>query len=412
MNPRERQGWFIVATLFLVLFLVVGAAYGSIGVFVPALLKAFPDWSRAKVSLLPSLMAFSAGLTVLGIGWLLDRLEARIVMTFGAIGSGGALLIASWSHSFASMIAAYLLLGIGLSAATVVPTAFVVANWFETRRGIAMGIALSGISAGVMAATLLTNYVIQTRGWRTAYVVLGVPIILLLVPMIVLVVRSRPMGTEKITVAQGANLLEGFETLEAFRIRSFWMLVVANLCFGIAASGTVVHLISHLLGSGYKANTAAFAMSILACLAAFGKLGMGYIADRIGARLALAFNFAAGALAFLLLLSVARPFLLVLFILVSGVAIYAPLVLLPLLVAESLGRRRYGLLAALTGIAHTLGLAMGPVVAGRIFDMTGSYAGAFQLFVVLNAIGAAAAFACQPYAGSEQIKLAPASTSA
>jgi len=61
MNPRERQSWFIVATLFLVLFLVVGAAYGSIGVFVPALLKAFPDWSRAKVSLLPSFMAFSAG---------------------------------------------------------------------------------------------------------------------------------------------------------------------------------------------------------------------------------------------------------------------------------------------------------------------------------------------------------------
>jgi MFS family permease len=310
------------------------------------------------------------------------------------------------------MIAAYLLLGIGLSAATLGPTAFVIANWFEARRGTAMGIALSGVSTGVMAATLLTNYVIQTRGWRTAYVVLGVPIILLLVPPIVLVVRSRPMGTEKMTVAQGANLLEGFEMLEAFRVRSFWMLVVANLCFGIATSGTVVHLISHLLGSGYKANTAALAMSILACLAAFGKLGMGYIADRIGARLALGFNFAAGALAFVLVLSIARVFFLVLFILVSGVAIYAPLVLLPLLVAESLGRRRYGLLAALTGIAHTLGAAMGPVVAGRIFDMTGSYTGAFQLFVVLNAIGAAAAFACQPYAERAQIKLEPASTSA
>jgi len=149
-------------------------------------------------------------------------------------------------------------------------------------------------------------------------------------------------------------------------------------------------------------------MSILAGFAAFGKLGMGFAADRISARWALTLNFAAGALAFVLLLSVARASLLVLFILVAGVAIYAPQVLLPLLVAESLGRRRYGVLGALVHIAHTLGLTVGPLVAGRIFDMTGSYAGAFQLFVVLNAVGAVATFACQPYVETTQIKLVPA----
>jgi MFS family permease len=448
MNQRERQGWFIVATLFLVLFLIVGAAYGTIGVFVPALLKAFPDWSRAKVSLLPSVMAFSAGAAVLPIGWLLDRVEARIVMTFGAIAAGGAFLIASRSDSFAPLIAAYLLLGVGLSGATVGPAAFVIANWFEARRGLAMGIALAGVSAGVMAATLLSNFVIQARGWRAAYVVVGVPIILLLVPLITFVVRSRPQGSlgaaqrsrtasgakrneqtslrgtdrtgesaawayeEKMTVAQGAKLLEGFEVIEALRVRSFWMLLVANLCFAIAASGTVVHLIAYLREIGYKANTAALSMSILAGLAAFDKLGMGHIADRIGARLTLAFNFAAGALAFLLLLSASRVLLLILFVLAAGVAIYAPLVLLPLLLAESLGRRRYGVLGAFIGIAHTFGLAIGPVAAGRIFDVTGSYAGAFELFMILNAIGATAAFACQPYAESAQVKLAPAATSA
>jgi len=93
-----------------------------------------------------------------------------------------------------------------------------------------MGIALSGLSAGVMVATPLSNYVIETRGWRAAYVVFGVPIILLLIPAIIFVVRSRPPGTEKMTITQGANLLEGFELLEGIRTRSFWMLVVANLC--------------------------------------------------------------------------------------------------------------------------------------------------------------------------------------
>jgi MFS family permease len=199
------------------------------------------------VSLLPSIAAFSGGATVFRVGWLVDRIEARIVMAFGAIGAGSALLIASLAHSFPPLIAAYSLLGIGLAAATVAPTAFVIANWFEARRGIAMGIALSGIPAGVMVGTLLSNYLIQTRGWRAAYAVLGLPIILLLVPLIVLIVRSRPPGIEKMTVAQGGNLLEGFEMLEAFRIRSFWMLMVANLCIGIVGSGTLVHLIAYLL---------------------------------------------------------------------------------------------------------------------------------------------------------------------
>jgi MFS family permease len=238
------------------------------------------------------------------------------------------------------------------------------------------------------------------------------PIIVLVVPLITFVIRSRPSGRQKMTVADGANLLEGFEIIEALRARSFWMLVVANLCFAVAASGTVVHLIAYLLGIGYKANTAALAMSMLAGLAAFGKLGMGYVADRISARRALTLNFAAGALAFLLVLNVARESLLVLFILVAGVAIYAPLALLPLLVAESLGRRHYGVLGALTGIAHTLGATIGPVVGGRIFDVNGNYRGAFELFIILNAIGAMAAFACRPYEEDVRIRLAPAATSA
>jgi len=104
--------------------------------------------------------------------------------------------------------------------------------------------------------------------------------------------------------------------------------------------------------------------------------------------------------------------LLVVFILASGVAAGAPVALLPLLVAESLGRRRYGVLGALTGIAGTIGAAAGPVIAGRIFDITGGYAGAFELFILANVIGALAAFACQPYAQVAKISIAPAPASA
>jgi MFS family permease len=426
MTQQERRGWFIVASLFIVLLLIAGSGANTFGIFLAALLKAFPHWSRARVALLPSALFFSWGVSVIPVGWLLDRVEARIVMIFGAIAAGGAFLIASRSNSLSPMIAAYLLLGLGISAATLGPAAFILANWFEARRGLAMGITMSGTTAGGMAMTLVANHVISDSGWRAAYVVLGVPMIVVVVPLTALVVSSRPpraaLGAAQqanesarcvqMTVAQGANLLEGFEAPEALRTRSFWMLVIAHFCFGLVAVGTVVHMIAYLEGLGYKAGSAALAMSILFGLGGLGKVVMGYVADRIGARLALAADFAAAALAFLLVFGAARVFVLAVFILAFGIAAAAPVALLPLLIAESLGRRRFGVLGALTGIAGTIGAAVGPVIAGRIFDITGGYAGAFELFILADAIGAVAVFACQRYAQSAQIEIAPAPASA
>ena len=141
MTTRDRQGWFIVATMFVVLLLVFGGGYDTVPVFVPGLLRAFPSWSHQRVSILPSVLAASAGLSILPVGWLVDRVEARVVMVFGAVAAGSAFLIASQSNSLAPMIVAYLLLGVGIAAGTVLPASLVIANWFAARRGIAMGIA-------------------------------------------------------------------------------------------------------------------------------------------------------------------------------------------------------------------------------------------------------------------------------
>jgi nitrate/nitrite transporter NarK len=87
--------------------------------------------------------------------------------------------------------------------------------------------------------------------------------------------------------------------------------------------------------------------------------------------------------------------------------------LLPLLVAESLGRKRYGFISALAGVAGTLGAMVGPVVAGLIFDATKSYVSAFELFILLDLLGAVAAFTCQSYAiQSSRLRVAPASAPA
>jgi MFS family permease len=153
-------------------------------------------------------------------------------------------------------------------------------------------------------------------------------------------------------------------------------------------------------------------MSVLFGMGGLGKVIIGHVADRISARLALAFDFAANALAFLMVFGAAHVSVLVLFVLVGGIGVAAPVALLPMLLAESLGLRRYGMLNALAGLAGTFGATLGPLVAGRVFDLTGSYISSFELFVLLNAIGSVATLACRPYATRAQIRMAPESASA
>jgi MFS family permease len=407
MTQHERRGWLIVAVMFVTLVLVFGGGYDTVPVFVPALLRGFPNWSRAQVSLLPSVLALSAGISVLPVGWLVDRIEARIVIIAGALLAGGAFFLASASHSLATMISAYLILGVGISAGTVLPASLVLANWFTERRGLAMGIALSGSTVGGSLMTLVAGHLFQVIGWRTAYVVLGLPMIVVTVPLVALIVRSRPPGTVPMTVAESAELLEGFETGEALRTRSFWMIVLANFCFALSATGSLIHMVAYLEGVGYKTSAAALVVSLIFAFAALGKVVMGFIADRLTARIALVLCFVTQAAGLSIVFGAARIGIILAFVPIYGMSIAAPLMLLPLLTAESLGIKRYGLLAGLGGLAQTFGAMIGPIVAGRIFDITTSYTLAFELCIAVMIIGAAVSYSCRSYT-SERTLMLPA----
>ncbi|HZO82730.1 MAG TPA: MFS transporter [Candidatus Binataceae bacterium] len=400
MTAQERQGWIIVAGLFATLLLVFGSGYNTSGVFVTPLIKYF-GWSRAKVSGLPALLAVSAGFSAPLIGWLLDRIETRVVMAAGAIISTASFLIASRANSYPPMLAAYLALGVGLSAATLLPASMVIANWFGARRGIAMGITMSGTTAGGMLMTLVASQAIARGGWRAGYEVLAGPMVLIAAPLIWLLVRTRPAGAAGVSVAAAAARLPGLEVGAALRSRSFWTISLANFCFAFSAAGGVVHFITYLIGIGYAASSAAFAMSMVFGCALIGKIVMGLFADRIGGRIALGADFVIGAAGMVMLLGAARVGMLIGFVIVYGLAVGAPLALLPLVMAESLGLKRFGTLGGLTGLAQTAGAALGPLLAGRMFDLTGSYTKAFELFIAIFIIGAAAALACLPLSVEE-----------
>ena len=174
MTQQERAGWKIVASLFVVLFVVWGGGINTGAVFFPALLKHF-GWTRAHLATLGSAGALAAGLVGPLVGGLVDRFEARRVMMGGAALTALAFVFASRVNSYFPLLIANLVIAVGVTAATIIPCSLIVSNWFGARRGFALGVTFAGTSIGGMGMTMVSNYAIARGGWRTGYVTVAVP---------------------------------------------------------------------------------------------------------------------------------------------------------------------------------------------------------------------------------------------
>jgi MFS family permease len=356
--------------------------------------------------------ALTWGVLVFPVGWLLDRVEARFVMVTGALAAEVGFILASRADSFAPMFIAYMLLGAAIAAGTIAPAAFVVANWFGARRGVAMGVTLGGTTTGGMLMTLAGSYLIAHWGWRTAYLVFAAPVLLIVVPSIMLLVRSRPPGERRMSVAEAAEALEGFETGVALRTRSLWMIVLGQFLWAFATSGAIIYLIQYLIDQGYSAATAASLMSLIFGLSTLGKVTMGLVADRVTARVTATFVLTMNAVGVILLLSVQHVWMLLPLILTFGFMQAAPVMLFPLLTAE-MGLKRYGTIFGIVSVATTIGAVFGPPVAGSIFDATHSYVAAYSLFAASYLAAAIAAYTARPYAAEVALQTpAPSRVSA
>jgi MFS family permease len=399
MKPRERQAWIVAASVFVMLFLVWGGGVNTGPVFLAPLLKYF-GWTRARVSTLGSAGALMGGACGPLVGWLVDRIEARRVMLIGAVTAAFGFLAASRCNGYYSLLAANLIVATGVTAATLIPASLVIAGWFGERRGLAMGLTFAGTSLGGAVMIVIANKAIAFGGWRTGYVVMALPMLVIVAPLVLLVVRSSPpedaVSRDPTLARAEPVVIAGVELTEAFRTRSFWLIGIAEFFWACAIAGLLVHLIVYLLGCGYTASLSASSLSMIYLMSTFGKLSMGPSADRLSPRVVLALVFAGAAFGTLLLLEAKSGLMLAGFIVLVGIAAGTPLVLLPLIFIQSLGLKRLGSMQGVAGIFATVGAAIGPVAAGRIFDVSGNYAIAFSIFALMWVGAALAIYQCLP----------------
>jgi len=383
----ERRAWLIVGAQATTLFFVIGGGYDAQSVVMPAILRHF-GWPRAQLGLVFLAAGVAAMLSVPLAGWLLDRIKAQIVVSIGAITATCGLVCAGEANSFPAMMASFVVFGAGAGFAGYVSTAFIVANWFIRDRGLAMGIAMAGETAGATIMTLVASFAVSWGGWRIGFYSLAIPIVVFALPFVLAVVRTCPPGVEiEHGKPGGVEPTSGMEVSEAIRSRSFFLIAFAELCGGFFTVAVLIPLVTYLGESGYSPRFAALSVCACMALATLGQPLMGIVADRIAPRKALAIAYFLNAISFIALLRASNVLCLVIFVVLYGSMLTAPVTLLAMVLTTCCGLKRYGSLAGIMGFFWIVGASFGPFGSGRIYDIFGSYLGAFVLCSLLAFLG-------------------------
>ncbi|MGA7762491.1 MAG: MFS transporter [Candidatus Binataceae bacterium] len=399
MTKQDRTAWMLAGALFLALFFIWGVAYDCFPILLPSVLRQF-HLSKEQIGNVPAAQALAALVVGPLVGWLLDRIPAQIVMSVGAVLTAIGIVMMARAGSFHGVLVGSVVTGVGLSASTILPATMVISNWFGERRGTALGLTTAGMELGGMVIAIVAGHLDAVYGWRIAYAVLAIPLVVIVAPLYLIFVRTRPeqpaqsASIAKPSATEFMSSLPGLELNEALRTRAFWMLVVLQFCFTFAVGGSFIHLVQYLISMGYTLGAGTMVVGFSLGLALIGKPAMGVLGDRIGGKnaLALCLLLSAANTAFLLL---ARMFwVLVIFTVVGGLTGSAPIALGPLVQVETLGLKRYGSIAGLLGITFTLGAMMGPPIVGKLADVTGSYTVSFEVCALVAFIGAVASFLC------------------
>ncbi len=403
-------GWWITAASGFVLFVTVGVGLYSAPVFLVPLQEHF-GWSRAAIAGGGGVAALMAGVVSPMVGLWIDRYGSRRVMSLGAVLMGCAVALFALMDSLWHLYAINLLGALGVSCAAFIPNQVLISNWFVRKRGLAMGLSLAGIGLGGLALAPLADLLIARLGWRLAYAALAC-LFLPMLAVILAVVRThpaelglRPDGlptpseTDDDAPSQPdavENTTRGLGLGEALRTRAFWMISLCNLLLVFGGFSIVTHLVAYLTDQGFGSRTAAVSLGLMIGASVAGRLLFGFLADHVPkARvLSLVLGLLTGCT--LLLFRVQSAEMLPAFLLSFGVAFGGGAVLIPLLVGECFGLRFFGRILGLTMISATLGGAIGPVLTGRIYDVTGSYQLAFVMHTVGFGLAAVVAYFLRP----------------
>ena len=339
--------------------------------------------------------AFSISIFLLGplamvAGRLNDKFGPRVLVTVCAFLSGLGYLLMSQIGDLWQLYLLYgVLIAAGMSGAFV-PITSTVARWFVKRRGLMTGIVTSGVGAGVMVWPPLVSWFISNYGWRISYLMIGAIVLVLVITATQFLKRDPskigqiPYGDSELKQEVLVSEVRGFPFNEAVRTRQFWMLWVMYICFSFSQTAITVHIVPHTTDLGIPTIAAANILTIIGGVSIAGRIGIGSASDRIGNKLSIIIGLSVMSAALFWLLAIKELWMFYLFAAIYGFGYGSLISLASPIVAELFGMRAHGVILGTVTFAMSIGGAIGPIIAGHIFDITDSYYFAFQISGILS----------------------------
>jgi len=401
LNQKRSKvfyGWWVVfGCSFFGLYMAGAVFYGFTAVFEP-IAKEF-GWSYAQISIAASLRGLEMGILAPLLGVLVDRFGPRRLMLCGTLVTGFGLILLSHITSLGMFYVAFLVIAIGISpgGGTVVMTA--AANWFRKNVAMATGIVASGFGLGGFLVPLVTMSV-DRFGWRSAMVGIGLTTWIIGVPLSLLV-RHKPEQygylpdgepSDGSVVGEGLILAQGSEvsisTGEALKSLTFWHIALAAGCHMMTVNAVMTHVMPYLSSIGITRSVSSLVAAALPVASICGRLGFGWLGDRLDKKRVAAAGFVLVTLGLLSLYYVPAVgmWLFVPFLILFGIGWGGNVTIRVALLREYFGRSKFGTILGFTSGIMMVGSISGAPIAGWVFDIWGSYKGAWFAFAILTIV--------------------------
>ncbi len=394
-RPKIFYGWWILIAGFIIVFIYSGVGYYAFQLIWEELIIEY-GWSMASLTASFTIVYATLALVAPFIGRIIDRYGPRKTIATGAFLVGVGFCLLSQTTSLWYYYLWHVLIGIGMAASGFMPTSTAITNWFSKRRGTALGFTMTGIGAGgFVIAPLLGNIIIPKLGWSNTYFVLAAMIWIGVIPLAMLVMKDKPqdMGLFPDGAASAEQVVlhkstaeghEGWTRRTAVRTLAFWTIAIAFGLQSVGNTGVVQNQSRHLYSifdpeNPATSSIAAQVPTILGTVAigsTVGKLFFGWLTDKIGPKLCSMVCIICSVIAVGILLGITAT--------TSTTVIYVYTIFIglsmggwasntPLLISNYFGLKYYGAIYGAANLFIMMGTALGPVIAGAIYDAVDSY---------------------------------------
>ena len=373
--------------------ITAGINFHGFGNFIIPLTNEF-GWNRTTISGLFSLARMESGLLGPLEGWLVDRVGPRRLMIVGIPLMGVGYILMSRVNSLAAFFFVYIFaITLGNSLGMSTPMAASVANWFNRKRGLAFGIMWSGVGLGGFFVPAV-GWLIAAYNWRIASIVIGVFIIVMGIPIAALMRhRPEPYGympdgeepdtddeTGEVRRRQQPDLSQDFTAREALMTSSFWYLTLSIAARSLVSGGVGLHLVPYFVDLGASDVFAATLAGAVGVLSIPGRFGLSAVSDYLNRRYVMAVSLFLMTIAIVFMARATSVTQVLPFLVLYAAAQGGISVIPQSLIAEYFGRRAYATIQGFRGTIQMIGIIIGPLVSGYVFDTTGSYEWAFMGF--------------------------------